>query len=285
MLLSLGCQHDGKVLGTRGMGRSTKDEPNMFGPYSSIRPGRGNLDDCSQAMGFAPGEFTYKDLIQSIPLPKGRFVAAQLVSSYLSMNLLMPRWTRQDLQVLPGAREKLARWTRTGWVMADDTTAVCLMLDNCLHRASQLAAARPVIQRAANVRKHGQQWEYLVHYTGYPEEWWQSQESLSDATDDVQQMMRAARERYVDTYGNVDIHGKSLIGLPPADAPRNKQRATTVLLISLMMKYRHLQYSGIVHLPDHGLIVRLPRTHNYENALNIACSNYCQHLTDGIVRE
>ena len=51
---------------------------------------------------------------------------------------------------------------------------------------SAVIAARPVIQRAANIRKHGRRWEYLVHYTGYPEEWWQSQESLSDATEDVQ---------------------------------------------------------------------------------------------------
>ena len=120
--VTLQCNHDGKVLGTRGMGRSMTGEPNMFGPYSSIRPGRGNLEDWSRAMGFSPGEFKYADLIQAIPLPYGRLMAAQMVSAYLSMNLMIPRWTRQDLSVLPGAREKLSIWMNKGWRLPDEGT-------------------------------------------------------------------------------------------------------------------------------------------------------------------
>eukprot|EP00966_Prymnesium_polylepis_P204936 4747955-Prymnesium_polylepis.1 len=92
---------------------------------------------------------------------------------------------------------------------------------------SAVIAARPVIQRAAKIRKHGRRWEYLVHYTGYPEEWWQSQESLSDATEDVQRMMTAARERYVAMHGNVDANGRPLISTSRSTTT-TRPRSTTV---------------------------------------------------------
>ena len=73
-----------------------------------------------------------------------------------------------------------------------------------------ILAARPVIQKAGNLRKFGRRWEYLVYYTGYPDlEWWQSQDTLSDASDDVRRAMQLARERYVQINGAHDGHNWS----------------------------------------------------------------------------
>ena len=113
------CNHHGKLLGPRGITRksqpwSTDANPNMYGAYSSMQAHRGTLSELHEAMGFRPGEFDYQDLRLALPLPYGRYLAGQLVSAWLQVNAAVPRWTPRDMQLLPGARERIASMCEHG---------------------------------------------------------------------------------------------------------------------------------------------------------------------------
>ena len=91
--------HSGKWVGSRGVHVSVEDDArrfgsvplsNMFGVYSSRRPGRGSADEWHGAMGFNPGTFSVKGLVGALPLAYGRLLTAQMTHRMVNKRVHVP---------------------------------------------------------------------------------------------------------------------------------------------------------------------------------------------------
>ena len=124
LMVELGCSHEGKGVGRRGINRTGLGAPdypedalsNMYAPYSWYQPTRGTRDELHRAMGFEPGAMgSYRDLTLSLPPDYGEYIACQLLAQALQSNLQLPVIGYNVARMNPAVGEALASWSVNGF--------------------------------------------------------------------------------------------------------------------------------------------------------------------------
>eukprot|EP00965_Chrysotila_dentata_P088507 2922451-Pleurochrysis_carterae.AAC.1 len=82
----------------------------MYGPYSWHRAFRGSTDYLHFAMGFEPGNFTYRGLTQRLPISYGRWVCSQHIAASMRLNFDLPLSSREELCRNPLLNERVIQW-------------------------------------------------------------------------------------------------------------------------------------------------------------------------------
>eukprot|EP00965_Chrysotila_dentata_P055404 1838230-Pleurochrysis_carterae.AAC.1 len=130
----------------------------MYDPYSWLRAFRGSMDDLHFAMGFEPGNFTYRGLTQGLPVSHGRWVCSQLIAASIRLNFDLPLF-------LPVRRERGQRqvWCWQGrarlWCKEFETGrarhACAQQTEVRLEEASKASLPRRLRRRPRRLRQRG----------------------------------------------------------------------------------------------------------------------------------